>query len=95
MLLKCFKISIDNGTVRTIDLVDIGSNNTFFGTMGDFVEGQVVSVIVTVEDSIGFQAIGDIVIFTVNAPQKTSYSLISLLSLVFVIPFVYRRKRKQ
>ena len=88
------EISIDNGTVRTIDLVDIGSNNTFFGTMGDFVEGQVVSVIVTVEDSIGFQAIGDTVIFTVNAPQKTSYSLISLLSLVFVIPFVYRRKRK-
>ncbi|MHA1446295.1 MAG: alkaline phosphatase family protein [Candidatus Heimdallarchaeaceae archaeon] len=88
------EITIDNGTVRTIDLEDIGSNNTFFGTMGDFVEGQVVSVIVTVEDSIGFQAIGDAVIFTVNAPQKTSYSLISLLSLVFVIPFVHRRKRK-
>ena len=88
------EISIDNGTVRTINLVDVGSNNTFFGTMGDFVEGQVVSVIVTVEDSIGFQAIGDTVTFTVGAlVKKTSYSLISLIALVFVVPYVYRKKR--
>ncbi|TET81327.1 MAG: alkaline phosphatase family protein [Candidatus Heimdallarchaeota archaeon] len=87
------EITIDNGTVRTIDLEDIGSNNTFFGTMGDFIEGQVVSVIVTVEDSIGLQAIDDTVTFTVNAPQKTSYSLISLIALIFVVPYVYRKKR--
>ena len=87
------EISISNGTTTSVDLVDIGGNNTLFGTLGKFEEDQTVTVTVTVEDGLGLQDISDPIIFTVGAPEKTSYSLISLLSLILVIPFVQKRKR--
>ncbi|MHA1397726.1 MAG: alkaline phosphatase family protein [Candidatus Heimdallarchaeaceae archaeon] len=87
------KTNVDT-TGKTIVLEDLGSNNTFFGTIGPFSLNEEVNITITVEDSRGFLDIAtySFIISETSQTTKSSLAFLTLASTLVILPILRRKK---